>query len=131
MLETDKIIYFDLSYVIKIHSQVINISGGLAGYDLNKVLTIESILVHIQNDLYYPTLLDKVTHLLYSVNKNHIFFDGNKRLSLALSAYRLEINGYGYCVTDFVCKMENVVVEVADNKIDKIALKSIIQNIVF
>ncbi len=125
-----KIFYFDLPHAIQVHDLIIDISGGLPGHDPQKVKTLEAALEHIQNDLYYPTFLDKIAHLLYSINKNHAFTDGNKRSSLALSAYLLQLNGYDYCVTDFICRMENIVVWVADNKIDKDLLKEIIEDII-
>ena len=125
-----KIFYFALPHAIKVHDMIIDISGGLPGHDLQKVKTLEAALEHIQNDLYYPTFLDKIAHLLYSINKNHAFIDGNKRSSLALSAYFLQLNGYDHCVTDFIYRMENIVVWVADNKIDKDLLKDIIEDII-
>lgn len=125
-----KIFYFDLPHAIKVHDMIIDISGGLPGHDPQKVKTLEAALEHIQNDLYYPTFLDKIAHLLYSINKNHAFIDGNKRSSLALSAYFLQLNGYDHCVTDFIYRMENIVVWVADNKIDKDLLKDIIEDII-
>lgn len=130
MAQQLKTFYFDLLHAIKVHDMIIVTSGGMAGHDHEKVKMLESTLEHIQNDLYYPTFLDKITHLLYSINKTHAFFDGNKRSSIALSAYFLQINGYDYCVKDFIYRMENVVVWVADNKIDKGLLKDIIEDIV-
>lgn len=127
---TLKTFYFDLTHAIKVHDMIIDISGGLPGHDPQKVKTLESALEHIQNDLYYPTFLDKIAHLLYSINKNHAFIDGNKRSSLALSAYFLQLNGYDYCVTDFIYRMENIVVWVAGNKIGKDLLKDIIEDII-
>ncbi len=100
MNNTLKTFYFDLKHAIDVHDYIIEKSGGVAGYDADKVNILESTLFHIQNDDYYPTFLDKITHLLYSVNKNHAFADGNKRSSLALSAYFLEINGYDYCIIE-------------------------------
>lgn len=129
-METLKIFYFDLPHAIEVHDIIIKISGGMAGHDSEKVKMLESTLSHIQNDRYYPTFLDKVTHLLYSINKSHAFFDGNKRSSLALSAFFLLLNGYDYCVTDFIRRMENIVVWVADNRIDKALLKNIIEDII-
>jgi hypothetical protein len=41
----------------------------------------------------------KLTHLVYSVNKSHCFNDGNKRTSIALGAFFLEINGLDVLVT--------------------------------
>jgi death-on-curing protein len=84
-----KTFYFDLAHAIKVHDMIIDISGGRPGHDPQKVQMLGATLEHIQNDLYYPTFLDKIAHLLYSINKSHAFIDGNKRSSLALSAYFL------------------------------------------
>ena len=92
---------------------------------------LESILEHIQNDDYYPEIEDKVTHLVFSVNKFHAFNDGNKRSSLALGAYFLEINGFGYLVRRFIIEMENIAVWVADNFIGKELLRIIISSILY
>ena len=49
-------------------------SGGTEGIlDFGK---IESVLMHIQNDDYYPTFVDKLTHLFFCVCKFHSFEDG-------------------------------------------------------
>lgn len=125
-----KTYYFNLSRAIEVHDYIIEKSGGVPGHDANKVTLLESTLDHIQNDLYYPEFLDKITHLLYSINKNHAFIDGNKRSSLALSAYFLELNGYDYCIDVFFQRMEDVVVWVADNRVDKDLLRLIIEDII-
>ena len=87
---------------------------------------LESVLGHIQNDIYYPEMVDKLTHLVFSINKNHPFNDGNKRSSIGLGAYFLELNGYGYIVRRFVLEMENIAVYVADNVIGKDLLREVI-----
>ena len=51
--------------------------GGRSG-ELNVGL-IESVLEKIQDDTYYPTFLDKTTHLFHSIIAFHPFNDGNKR----------------------------------------------------
>ena len=86
---------------------------------------------HIQNDLYYPELEDKVCHLFFSINKNHAFNDGNKRTSIVLSAYFLELNGFDFKVSHFIREMENTSVHVADNRIDKDLLHEIITSILY
>ena len=68
---------------------------------------------------------------MFSINKNHAFNDGNKRSSLALGAYFLELNGFDYIVQHFVCEMENITVWVADNVIDKELLHKIISSILY
>ncbi|WP_287498695.1 type II toxin-antitoxin system death-on-curing family toxin, partial [Alteromonas sp. AO-Serp] len=92
---------------------------------------LESPLEHIQNDLYYPEMEDKLTHLVFSINKNHAFNDGNKRSSLVLGAYFLELNGFDYVVKRFVKEMENIAVWVADNVIDKDLLHQIISSVIY
>lgn len=122
-------LYFNTNFAVFVHDDIIERTGGLNGY-LNLHL-LESIIGHIQNDFYYQTLEDKVTHLLFSVVKNHCFRDGNKRSSLALSAYFLTINGLDVIVSRFIREMENYVVAVADNSINKELLSEIITSLIY
>lgn len=120
--------YFDIAHAIETHDFIIKESGGSHG--VNDLGLLESVLEHIQNDLYYPEFETKVTHLVYCVNKNHAFSDGNKRSSIALGAYFLDLNGLDYCVDRFIIEMENISVHVADNRIDKNLLFEIIYSII-
>jgi death-on-curing protein len=121
--------YFDVTHAINVHDWIIENSGGLAG--TKDIGQLESPLQHIQNDWYYPEIEDKLTHLVFSINKNHAFNDGNKRSSLALGAYFLELNGFDYVVQRFVKEMENIAVWVADNVIDKALLHQIISSVLY
>ena len=85
----------------------------------------------MQNDLYYPEIENKVTYLFYAINKNHSFQDGNKRASIALSAYFLEINNLSFRVNRFIEEMENIAVDVADNRIDKDLLFEIVCSLTY
>lgn len=121
------IFYFDLIHAIEVHDWIIEQSGGLQGIrDLNP---LESVLDHIQNDDYYPGIIPKLTHLVFSINKFHAFNDGNKRSSIALGTFFLALNGYDYCIKKFVLEMENMAVWVADGKIGKDLLERIIESI--
>lgn len=122
-------IYFDTVHAIREHDFIIENSGGRSG--VIHIGLIDSVIEHIQNDLYYPEFEDKVCHLFYSINKNHAFNDGNKRTSIVLSAYFLELNGFDYRVGHFIREMENVAVHVADNRIDKELLHAIITSILY
>jgi len=122
-------LYFDVAHAVAVHDWIIEHSGGLAG--TNDLGLLESPLSHVQGDWYYPTLEGKLTHLVYSINKNHAFTDGNKRSSIALGAYFLELNGYDYCVQDFVQQMENITVWIADNVIGKDLTCEIITSIIY
>lgn len=85
---------------------------------------------HIQNDEYYPTFEDKLTHLVFSFNKNHGFNDGNKRTSIAVGLFFLIINGLDVFANKFVIEMENIAVAVAQNIIDSELLYEIIYSII-
>lgn len=123
-----ELIYFSTPYAIKVHQKIIDISGGLAG--VKDIGNIDSPLSHIQNDDYYPSLEEKLTHLVFSFNKFHAFNDGNKRTSIAMGAFFLEVNGLGTLVDKFIIEMENISVTVADNIIDKSLLHEIITSII-
>ena len=122
-------LYFDTAHAITVHDDIIIKSGGSLG--ILNIGLLESTLEHVQNDMYYPSLVDKVTHLFYSIKKNHSFQDGNKRAAIILAAYFLEINGLDYRVSVFMERLENITVYVADNKIHKDLLFEIIQSIIY
>jgi death-on-curing protein len=121
--------YFDVAHAISVHDWIIENSGGLAG--TKDIGQLESSLEHIQNDWYYPEMEDKLTYLVFSINKNHAFNDGNKRSSLVLGAYFLELNGFDHVVKLFVKEMENIAVWVADNVIDRDLLHQIICSLLY
>lgn len=125
----DKFLYFDIDHAKNVHDIIINLSGGKHGI-INLGL-LESALDHIQNNLYYPTIEDKTTHLFFAINKFHAFSDGNKRSAIALTAYFLQINGFGFRINQFMRQMENITVDVADNRVDKNLLREIITSILY
>jgi len=121
--------YFDTAHAIKVHDEIINNSGGALG--ILNIGLLDSVIEHVQNDFYYPEFEHKLTHLFFSINKNHSFQDGNKRASIVLSAYFLEINNCSFRTEQFIAEMENVAVDVADNRIDKDLLFEIINSIIY
>lgn len=120
--------YFTAKYALKIHDKILEISGGKSG--IKEYGNIDSPLSHIQNDDYYPTFEYKLTHLVFSFNKFHAFSDGNKRTSIAMGSFFLEINGLDYFIDKFIIEMENIAVTVADNIIEKDLLLEIITSII-
>lgn len=121
--------YFDTVHAIREHDFIIENSGGRSGI-INAGL-VDSVIEHIQNDNYYPELEDKTCHLFFSINKNHAFNDGNKRTSIVLCAYFLELNGFDFKVNYFIQEMENIAVHVADNRIERDLLYEIIKSILY
>lgn len=124
-----RVFYFDIAHALREHDWIIENSGGLAGIKNQGYL--ESALQHVQNDIYYPEFHHKLAHLIFAINKFHAFNDGNKRSSIALGAYFLELNGYHYCIKKFILEMENVAVWLAQGKISKDLLFDIVTSLIF
>lgn len=112
-------IYFEnVNEVIQIHDKTIKFSGGgLLGILNHNYL--ESALEHIKNDDYYPNFEEKLTHPFWSLNKNHIFQDGNKRIAITVSTMFLLKNGFLLIADRFLKEMETISYHVAAGNIDK------------
>lgn len=118
------IVYLTLDQAKQIHKKTIQYSGGgtYEHFDLGR---LESVLLNIQNDDYYPNFVDKLTHLFYCTCEFHCFADGNKRLAITLSAQFLLLNGYMSVARDFFSITENISYQVAAGKINKDLLSKI------
>lgn len=121
------IIYISKKQAIEVHKKTIEYSGG-GNYGILNIGFLYSALEHIQNDDYYPTFEDKLVHLIWSINRNHSFSDGNKRLSITLGAQFLLLNGYMFCVKRFMEEMENISYHLAAGRIDKELLHKLIHS---
>lgn len=119
--------YISAAHAINTHKKIIELSGGISG--VKNLGNIESPLFHIMNDDYYPSFEEKLTHLVFCINKFHGFNDGNKRTSIALGTFFLIINDLEPIANKFVIEMENIAVCVADNLIEKEMLQEIIISI--
>ena len=113
--------YFTYEALLAVHDRVLAVSGGMSGIKDEGLL--RSPLEFISDDDYYPTFADKLTHLVYSLIKNHGFNDGNKRTALAAGALLLMMNGYDSFVGYYFLMFEQVMVLVAENKITKEQLR--------
>ncbi len=120
--------YFTYEVLLDAHDRVLAVSGGMAGVKDEGL--IRSPLEFIADDDYYPTLSDKLTHLVYSLIKSHGFHDGNKRTALAAGALFLMLNGYDDFVQYYFLMFEQVMVLVAENRISKEDLSLLFQDIV-
>ena len=122
------IIYLSKEQVLDTYSKTIDYSGGGSKEALH-LEQLDSILDFVQNDNYYPTFEDKLTYLIFSINRNHLFSDGNKRLSITIGALFLLLNGYMSCVSRYMVEMENISYHLAAGRINKDLLKEIISSI--
>jgi death-on-curing protein len=110
--------YLTAEQALQIHTLTVEKSGGgtLGVLDIDQ---LASVLEHIQNDAYYPTFEDKLTHLFFCACKFHCFQDGNKRIAITLCAHMLLLNGYLFCSGHFIREAENISYHVAAGAISK------------
>jgi death-on-curing protein len=121
------ILYITKEQAERTHLKTIEYSGGGSTAEIN-IGYLESALELIQNDDYYPTFEEKLVHLIWSINRNHAFSDGNKRLSITLAVQFLSFNGYLYCIERFLHEMENISYHLAAGRIDKDLLTEIVHS---
>ncbi len=119
-----EIVYITPEQARLTHAKTIQYSGGgtLEELDFGR---LESVLYNIQNDEWYPTFIDKLTHLFFCTCQFHCFADGNKRLAITLSTLFLLQNGHLGIAQTFLAKTENISLNVAAGKIEKDLLHKI------
>ena len=116
--------------IINKHTEVIQKSGGTEGV-FNENL-VRSAIEFIQNDTYYPDFEDKLTHLVFSLAKNHGFCDGNKRTAIIAGAFFLELNAFDQYIIDvFMRNMENIVLLIAQNLLTKEHLHRFLYDLIY
>lgn len=122
------IIYLDSALVIETYLKTVEYSGGGTQDGFNQQL-LDDILDVVRNDVECPTFEDKLTYLVYAINRNHVFTDGNKRLSITLGALFLLLNGYMSCANHYMVEMENISRHLAAGRIELGLLHDILESI--
>ena len=121
--------YISYEEALVVYQKTIEKSGGGFSGILNKA-GIESVLDFIQNDLYYPDFVSKLSYLVFRFCSGHFFNDGNKRIALTLGTYFLHKNGHFWAAAQFMQRMEAIVYQIAASKIDEKLLLKIMACIV-
>jgi len=92
---------------MSINKQVLSSSGGIYFKSKNNLLcesSLDYVLEAIQYPIFqrdlYPTLHEKAAALCWTIIKDHIFYDGNKRTGILSTILFLETNGYGLNIDD-------------------------------
>ena len=87
-------IFFSFEQVLKLHSSLIEKTGGIDGVR-DKNLLDSALKAPFQtfggNELY-PDVYDKASQVCYSMIENHPFADGNKRIGVHLTLLFLKLN---------------------------------------
>ena len=82
------------------------------------------MLDFMQNDLYYPDFVSKLSYLVFRFCSGHFFNDGNKRIALTLGTYFLYKNGHYWAAAQFMQRMEAIIYHIAASNIgDELLLK--------
>ncbi|EQA3555846.1 type II toxin-antitoxin system death-on-curing family toxin [Campylobacter upsaliensis] len=118
--------YLSLQEVLELHDRMIQAMDGLNGANPKQIALLDSALTQIQNDDYYPSFIDKLTHLMFACVKFHPFIDGNKRTALLIGRTFIKINYPDSLPTDFYQKLEDIIVSVASDEISKDELAQIL-----
>ena len=121
--------YISYDEAMVVYQKTIEKSGG--GYSgIRDRGGIESVLNFIQNDLYYPDFVSKLSYLVFRFCSGHFFMDGNKRIALTLGVYFLHKNKHYWAAAQFMQRMEAIVYHIAASNIDDKLLLKIIRCIV-
>jgi death on curing protein len=115
--------YISYEEALNVYEKTIEKSGG--GFSgIRDKGGIESVLDFIQNDLYYPNFVSKLSYLAFRFCSGHFFNDGNKRIALTLGTYFLYKNGHYWAAAQFMQRMEAIIYHIAASNIgDELLLK--------
>jgi death-on-curing protein len=111
--------FLTLDQVIKLHKRVIEQSGGAIGIRNQEGLEsalAQPLMTYADHHLY-PTLIEKVAALGFSLINNHPFVDGNKRIGHAALEVTLLMNGYE--IQADVDSQEAIILAVAASKMNR------------
>ena len=108
----NEIRYISYEEVLDVYNRTIEKSGG--GFSgIRDEGSIKAVIEFIQNDMYYPDFVSKLSHLVFRFCSGHFFNDGNKRIALTLGTYFLHKNGHNWAAVTFMKRMEAIVYHIA------------------
>jgi len=115
--------YISYEEALNVYEKTIEKSGG--GFSgIRDQGGMESVLDFMQNDLYYPDFVSKLSYLVFRFCSGHFFNDGNKRIALTLGTYFLYKNGHYWAAAQFMQRMEAIIYHIAASNIgDELLLK--------
>lgn len=120
--------YVSVDDVIKLQEKLIYRYGGSNGIREINLLksSVESSFQTYGGVELYPTMIDKIIQISYSLIKNHCFIDGNKRIGVMILLYLLEINEIGHTMSN--SDIIKLGLEVASGEMSKEDFKSFIES---
>lgn len=108
-------IWITVEDVIRLHSKVIQATGGLDGIRDRSVLesAVYAPLQTFGSQELFPSEIEKIARLGYGLASNHAFIDGNKRIGALITQLLLQWNGYHIELE--VGELADMFISVADN----------------
>ncbi len=107
----------DLEFLVYIHDQIIEASGGSKGFHDEKL--VRSALARPLHSAFgedaYNTVLSRAAVLLDGIANNHGFRDGNKRTAMAAAVFYLNIHDVSVAFTN--TEYEEIMLRVVNDKL--------------
>lgn len=119
--------YLNPEHILLIHKAICETFKNRLGI-LNQ-WQLESLCAHLQNDEYYPTIYEKLSHLFFGLVQFHIFVDANKRTALMSALVFISSNSsefWEYDVEKSALFLEQLALSVATKKISESELPNIV-----
>lgn len=120
--------YLSVYEVIKLQEKLIFRYGGSNGIrEMNLLKScVESVFQTYGGVELYPTIIDKIIQVSYSLIKNHCFIDGNKRIGVMVLLYLLEINEINHTMRN--SDIIKIGLELASGEMSKEDFKNFIES---
>lgn len=115
-------IWISAEDVIRLHSQVIQTTGGSDGIRDRSVLesALCAPLQTFGGQELFPGEIEKIARLGYGLASNHAFVDGNKRIGALMTQLLLKWNGYRLELE--AGELADMFISIADNTADEAGL---------
>ena len=114
--------YLTLGEVVELHRRVLQAGGGAPG--IRDLGALDSAVAQPKATFggvdLYPTVVEKVAALCFSLVRNHPFVDGNKRVGHAAMETFLVLNGTEIAAA--VDDQERLMLDLAAGQIDRVHL---------
>ena len=120
--------YLTAEQVIAFHDILLEEFGGLSGIRDKNLLhsALDAPKASFGGKEMYPTIYEKAAAYLYHIARNHPFNDGNKRTAYVAALAFLNAN---HAPIKFqISNLEQIVVDVANGKLDKEKLAHFFKN---
>lgn len=109
-------IWVTVDDIILIHSQIIQVTGGIDGLRDRSGLeaALAAPLQTFGGKDLFPSELEKIARLGFGLASNHAFIDGNKRIGAMMTQLLLKWNGYSLSLAEG--ELSEMFISIAEGK---------------